>query len=315
MVRNLANRASVSNPDRFHNEVLQLSNEIGYSRKRLSQLKPSELIRLSVDIVGNRLEYFDVDKDDEFIRKHGKNLPVDDYFHIGKGDCDKYANLTIATYNFLKSMDSNPNNRNVYLTRNFGGDGGFHAWISVVAAKSPNQIFVSHIDPTYHDNNGELEADLEHVNPDHFEFSALHWMGRYRQSNQIIDNLLTTETNDDEKAELLSDRASNYVRLGEHSKAASDYEAAARLVESKHLKSLWFRNSSWEYLDSGNHSKIIDIVQQSKDDGLKDQMFYPPILAIGVKSAKQIGRKDLEKAYLHELLTEYPTNVYAREFQ
>lgn len=315
LVSRLADGASLSNPDRFHNEVLQLSNEMGYSKERLSQLRPSELIRLSVDIVGNRLEYFDVDKDDEFIRKNGEHLPVDSYFYIGKGDCNRYANLTIATYNLLKSINSDPSVRNVYLTRNFGGNGGFHAWVSVVVAISPNQIFVSHIDPTYYDSIGKLEADSEHVNPDHFEFSALYWMGRYRQSNQIIDDLLTTETNNNEKAELLSERASNYENLGEHSKAASDYETAARLVESKRLKSLWFRNASWEHLELGDHSKIFGIIQQSKEEDLEDQTFYPPILATGVKSARQIGRKDLEKAYLHELLTNYPTDVYAREFQ
>jgi len=306
-------KVSISNPDRFHSEVLTLADRLGYGRERIARLKPRELVELSSKIVGKKLRYHDVDHDRTFIEEYGKDLPVDDYFHIGKGDCDKYADLTIAIFNLLKPPD--PRLRNVHLTRNFGGNALRHAWVAIVVPESPGKISMSHIDPTNADNGGQLEANPVHVNRRFFEFRCLSLMNYRTQSNRVIGSLLQTEERPRWKAELLSSRAFNYVCLDMHLEAARDYEAAAHLVKSKHLKSIWFRNACEGYYKQGADWNVIAIVQRAKKDELERAFAYTAILASGIASAKRMGETALQQKYLDELLSEFPDDVYAREFK
>lgn len=162
----LAERASsLSHPERFHQEILQLAAERGYTNEGLSRLKPGELARLSAYLIGDRMEYLDVDWDADFISRHGQFLPVDNYFYLGKGDCDKYAHLVIAAFDFLKGINSHPEIKNVYLTAGMGGNWLPHAWVSVIVAESESKIRISHIDPTSHDGGGRLDVHFGQVNP------------------------------------------------------------------------------------------------------------------------------------------------------
>ena len=319
LIEYLSNRsAQVSDISKFHCEVLKVAEELGYTKQKINMLELSELIKLSAGIVEEKLTYHHVDEDSVFIKKHGAYLPIDHYFYLGKGDCDKYTDLTIATYNFLKSMNSNPKNKNVYLTRDIGGKLFNHAWVTVVVGISPNEIYCTHIDPTSADNGGKLEATSEHVNPDYFEFKFFHLLGTpggYVKSNQLIEDLLVGETDNQKIAELMAGKAGNLKGLKNNLEAAVTYEKAAHLIDSDHLRSLWLRNACWAYFKEGEDSNVIEITKYAKENALTKTMFYTPILATAIKSSKRMGESNLAQQYLNELLSEYPDDVYTKEFK
>ena len=319
LIEHLSDRSTkISYLREFHCEVLKVAEELGYTKQKINVLGLSELIKLSTEIVEEKLTYDYVDSDPVFIKKHGANLPIDHYFYLGKGDCDKYADLTIATYNFLKSMNSNPKNKNVYLTRDIGGEFPNHAWVTVVVGISPNEIHCTHIDPTFADNGGKLEATTEHVNPDYFEFKFFYWLGTrggYVKSNQLIDDLLVEETDNQKIAKLMAGKAENLKGLKNNLEAAMTYEKAAHLTDSDDSKGLWLRNACLTYFKEGKDSNVIEITKYAKENALTTTMFYTPILATAIKSSKRIGDSNLAQQYLNELLTEYPDDVYTKEFK
>lgn len=208
----------VSNPERFNQEVLDVARDIGYTIEEISVLEPYQLIGLSADIVGKKLLFRYVDEDPDFIKEHGKNLPIDDYFHIGKGDCDKYADLTIATYNLLKKINLNPKTKNVYLTRDFLDNTPDHFRDLVVIPMLQHHIYLTPIDTTRVDLGGKLGASFVHVNPKYSEFRFFQVMEDYVRSNQIIDSLLVKETDNIKKKKLLSEKKYNLEKLEEQRK-------------------------------------------------------------------------------------------------
>ncbi len=316
LIEYLSNKSTkISYPREFNCEVLKVAEELGYTKQKINMLELSELIKLSTKIVEEKLTYHYVDSDPVFIKKHGASLPIDHYFYLEMGDCDKYADLTIATYNFLKSMNSNPKNKNVYLTRNIGGELPDHAWVTVVVGISPNDIYCTHIDPTFEDNGGKLEATTEHVNPDYFEFKFFYWLGThsgYIKSNQLIDDLLVEETDNQKIAELMAGRAGNLKGLKNNLEAAMTYEKAAHLTDSSDLKGLWLRNACWTYFKEGKDSKVIEIAKYAKESALTATESYTSILATAVKSSKRIGDSNLSQQYLNELLikTMFQRDIY-----
>lgn len=307
----------VSEPDRFRQEVLKTAEELGYSQWRISVLLPHEAVKLSSDIVGRKIDYHLVDQDFDFIKEHGVHLPKDIYFYLGKGDCDKYADLTTLIYNILKEINISQKIKNVYVTDNIGGEGLLHAWNSVLIAVSSEKILCSHIDPTFADNKGEFEGSPDHVNQSYFKFKFLNEIGNYNQSNQLIDELLNSEKNKNKKAYLFSRKAFNHQLLEEHMEAGQLYEKAGRMRDFGYAQTLYIDNACKSYHKLGHYFKVIELTLFAKENKLENAFCtcYPSILATAVKSCRKMGNAELEKRFLEELLAKFPDDVYAKEFK
>lgn len=64
----------------------------------------------------------------------------------------------IASFNFLKSQNSNLKNIFIGTNNLAGGNPIPHSWNSIYILNG-DQIILTHIDPTFADNNSELEAE------------------------------------------------------------------------------------------------------------------------------------------------------------
>ncbi len=308
--------SDISDPERFSNAIFSSANKMGFDKESISTLDPKELIDLSYKIITERITYADVDSDPEFAKKHGEQfLPIDKYFYLGEGDCDKYAHLTIATFNLLKNINSDPKIENVYLSREFGNVAQPHAWVSITINESPDKLSLSQIDPTFYDSMGEIEACEFHVNRDHFEFRVLNELRHYTQSNEIIDKLISVDNDDDENRTLFMSKAFNYASLGNHINSAESFEKMVEFEKIDRLKNLWFTKASREYFKSGNDEDIFEIVQKIKDLNLPQGIYYSKILEIGIKSAERSDNKSLKMDYINELLTLYPESYSMEDFK
>lgn len=144
--------------------VLEEALKLGYDHRHISQLSTRDAIMLCANIVAGRMEWFGVDGDKEFINKYGTGLPMDRYFALGFGDCDKYSGIFTATFNILKRH--NPNLKNVYVSdESFGGYfGAFktmpHTWNSLVFLTREGTI-LTNIDVQGFDETGNLGATRE----------------------------------------------------------------------------------------------------------------------------------------------------------
>ncbi len=159
---NKHHRPRIENPERFQREVWEEAERLGYLEGSAPYLGIKESIMLAVKISVSQFVYFDVDHDKKFIEKHGSFLPIDEYFHLRLGDCDKYRDATIAIFDMIKVV--NPRLENVYLsTELLGGNGDApHAWVSIIIAEK-DRLVLSHIDPTFYDAGQPLDAEEFHI--------------------------------------------------------------------------------------------------------------------------------------------------------
>lgn len=68
----------------------------------------------------------------------------------GQGVCHDHAELFLAVFGFLKSINKNLTNVYArYVGGRVSGYGMGHAWIMLMQAKSPNEFVISYIDPTW----------------------------------------------------------------------------------------------------------------------------------------------------------------------
>jgi hypothetical protein len=165
-----------------------------------------EVIKVIVDIIAYKMNYFNVDLDTNFTKKYGSNLPIETYFKLGLGDCDKYRDLTIALFSLVKPL--NPNLKNIYLsTERLGGKILPHAWVSIIILQK-NRIILSHIDPTFYDNNNPLEATDFHLHLRNDVFKADFYRGLSGEENliyayQILEGKVSTINENTELEEIL----------------------------------------------------------------------------------------------------------------
>lgn len=151
-------------PEKFRKMVFGAAEKLGYGEDELGGLDAKVSIMLAVDIVAGRMEPFNVDFDNDFLKKYGEHLSYYGYFEIGKGDCDKYSTTTIAVFNMFREI--NPRLSNVYMCDQVGGQMP-HSWNSVLVIEK-DRIKVSYIDPIFYDNGEGLEASEFHLDKDRF---------------------------------------------------------------------------------------------------------------------------------------------------
>ncbi len=147
----------VDDESKLENILITEAFKLGYNKKDLEELAPSQALNLCFKIITNSLDFAYVDNDEDFIKKYGSSLPIEDYLYIGKGDCDKYSGGLSAIFNQLKKYNKNINNLYV-LDGSLGGDYPTHAWNAILAVTDKN-IFLTHIDLTWADCGEEsIEA-------------------------------------------------------------------------------------------------------------------------------------------------------------
>ncbi len=210
------------NQNKFEEDVLKEAEKLGYNQKNLENLTPQQAIKCVLDIVTSRFQYLDVDNDQEFIQKNGKHLKFDEYFALGKGDCDKYSAAFMAVFDIIKK--TNPNLQNIYASgHDLGGNTINHAWNSLILL-TKEKTLVTHIDPTAYDAGGELQAKKgSHIPKDNTEFLANFFLAVEANSmcyekSELLFNRATVL---DEKAFLISIMTENCIGLKDNQKMKS----------------------------------------------------------------------------------------------
>ena len=84
----------IKDEKRLENIAFEEANKLGYNKDAVKNLGAEDALNLCIGIVINKINYFDVDKDENL-----RNLSIEDYLEIGKGDCDKYSRAFIAVFN------------------------------------------------------------------------------------------------------------------------------------------------------------------------------------------------------------------------
>lgn len=202
------NNPKIQDPQRFEELFWKEADKLGFTADKFKEMNIYQAIKAVVKIVGARITYHDVDGDTNFTKTYGQHLPIDVYFELGLGDCDKYRGATLAAFKIIKPL--NPRLRNVYLsTEELGGNTQFHAWVSVVIPQQ-DRLIVSHIDPTFSDNGGALEADDFHITLQNNFFLARFYRKLSGWENQvyiyqIFENGLPAVKSDGELEEILDE--------------------------------------------------------------------------------------------------------------
>lgn len=175
----ILNRPRIKDWNKFEKLVNETALQIGYELKKIESMKAKRAIKAVVEIVSHRLTPFLVDDDAEFVKKYGKELPIERYFELGMGDCDKYRDSVIGVFSLFKQQ--NPNLRNVYVSNSrLGGRVIPHAWNSIVVLEK-DKIKLSHIDVCRYDEGLGLEATDYHIDRKNFKKPFFEWMDVYKK--------------------------------------------------------------------------------------------------------------------------------------
>lgn len=226
----------------FEKLIWKEAKKLKHDKKSAAALPAKEAIVLAADIVANRYTYFSVDTDKEFLKKHGAFLPIDTYFNIGKGDCDKYADSFVFVFKAIKKV--NPNLKNIYVFyRGFGGFSQAHAWNSLIFLRE-DSMTLSHIDPTaYDDDTKKLEGEKGyHVPKSRLEMLAKVYsaMGNFKTSKNYYEKYLNGLKSTEKKAKALADIAYLGHQLKDKEIIKSARERFMKLGTEKYMPSILY---------------------------------------------------------------------------
>ncbi len=275
-------KPEIKNEQVFMGDFWKEAVKLDYSPDKFKEMGFKKAIQAAVEITASRFTYTLVDDSGNwFAQKHGKSLSTDEYFHYGFGDCDKYRNATIAAFEFIKSF--NPKLENVYLSKEeFGGSKEWHAWVSIIIPQK-DHLIISHIDPTFYDNDGELEASKDEfdshilVYNDAFKAYFYHKLGDYEYACSLFEEALSRTMDEKTIEKLLDDMSYTVLRM-------SNKRISSEKIE-------WVR-------------------QQYESKGFKDNL--DDILYRSYKVHKQTGNKEESQTYLQRLFEEYPKSYWSK---
>lgn len=215
------NNPRIEDPLRFEQDFWQEVHNLGYNLDKLKNASVKEAIMASVKIVASRFTYYYVDKNKDFIKQYGEFLPIDIYFHLKLGDCDKYRDAVIGVFNIIKGL--NPRLQNIYLSiSRLGGNSTFHAWVSIVIPYE-NCLILSHIDPTLYDRyKSFLEANEFHICLKHDIFIAYFDKALNRYKNfvyayQILEGEFPKIKSKEQREIILNDMSDIVLSISFHS--------------------------------------------------------------------------------------------------
>lgn len=275
-------RPDIKNEQMFMEDFWKEAVKLDYTPDKFKEIDFKEAIQAAVEITASRFTYEPVDDSKNwFAQKYGKNLSTDEYFHYGLGDCDKYRNATIAVFEIIKSF--NPKLENVHLSKEeFGGSMERHAWVSIIIPQK-DYLILSHIDPTFYDKYGELEASKDEsdshilVYNDAFKAYFYHQLEDYEYASSLFEESLS-KTTDKKIIEKLLDNMSFTVLMMDDKRIASE-------------KIEWIR-------------------QQYELKGFKDNL--DNMLYRSYKVHKNIGDKKKSESYLQRLFKECPESYWTK---
>ncbi len=271
----------VTNQKKLEKIVFENAEKLSYDKTKIANLSIKDALNLCLNIVSETFEYFDVDNDEEFIKKYGEFLPIEEYMEIGNGDCNKYSDAFIATFRIIKKQNKNLNN--VYVT--YGDLGGMtkpHAWNSLLYF-TENQIIITHIDPTRYDNHGSLEAKKGyHIPWDYLEFRARFFskLKLYDKSYEYYEKLYSQPLYIIRRAQTLSKMAFVSSQLDDKQKMDK---------VRKRFSHLFTKEMTKEELDnlSSYHDNILYYsykIEESKKNYKKAEQYKKELIELFPKS-------------------------------
>ena len=273
----------IQNPQSFERLFWEEANKLGLAADKFKEMDIQQAVTAIVKVVGSRITYCLVDKDTSFINKYGEHLSIDKYFYLGLGDCDKYRNACIAAFKIVKVL--NPKLQNVYLsTKGFGGNQQPHAWVSVIIPQE-TLLILSHIDPTFYDNGGALEADEFHITLQNNIFLGYFYGILLGSENNLY--------------------------------AYQIFEKAVPMIEDeKQLENILDRMSFYALVTSIYNpqlapEKILPVIQLYETKGftaILDKLLYR-----AYKIYKAAGKTEEAEKYKQRLLTEFPNSYWVRK--
>jgi len=274
------NLPRIEDKEKLENIVRTETEKRGYDWNTISELDANESINLCIDIVCGKIDYYDVDLDKDFINKYGSFLPIENYLEIGLGDCDKYAYAFIATFNIMK--EKNVNLSNIYVsTSRFGGNFLFHEWNSIFGFDKENTKIMTHIDLTFYDNGGKLEAKRGyHITENTLELNASLFgsLGAFERSYTLYEDLY-------EKAD--------------------DLEEKARFLDEMGILSMQLRDSSMMETVRERFKSLYD-----KEELLYESEHYDNILYYSYYIESDLGNNEYAAKYASELIEKYPDSFW-----
>lgn len=263
----------LEDPEGFEQLVLAEAEKLNWSKEELKNLKPKDAILLSRDIVTSRMNFHYVDDEDSFIDKHGRFLPIDRYFKLGLGDCDKFARSFAWVFRILNKYNTQINN--IYVADNhLGGLLINHAW-NCFLIPMHNKLVVTHVDPTRYEIYGEFHATLEiHVSGDKNEFLAQFYKAihDFETSYEMYKRMFNEGSIVGKKAKILAEMA----------------YAATQLKDIYRMEDVRER-----FLQLGTKKRMDDILYYS------------------YRCYKYIGNVKLAEEMKTTLLREYPTSFWS----
>ncbi len=147
--RSITNLLLVADPQRFEKDICEELANCGYDISDFQKMDTEEAVLAAVKITCSRIEYGFLDES-KFKQKYQRKIYIDDNFHFRIGDCDKYTDLTITIFDFIKKF--NPRLKNVYLLHSDLGGNIYteHMWVAILIIQD-SKVILSHIDPTFYD--------------------------------------------------------------------------------------------------------------------------------------------------------------------
>jgi len=151
---------------RFEKEVFLEAEKLGYTMDKIKSLDSRESVEAAVKIVSSRMTWEDVDDEESnFFKKNGK-LNIDNYFYLGRGDCDKYSLLTSCVFGIIKQQAGIGNIH--VLPFSLGGNPGLkHVWNTVVFIEK-DKITFSDIDAVQYDSKKSMDATFWHLDKEKY---------------------------------------------------------------------------------------------------------------------------------------------------
>jgi hypothetical protein len=292
----------IENKKKLENIVFTEAEKIGYSQEKIANLRAHEAIDLSVQIVCNLLNYYDVDLDKDFIQKYGEHLPIEKYLETGLGDCDKYATGVKAVFDVIAK--GNPNTERIYVfSQGLGGYTIRHAWSTIIFMTDGNLI-MAQIDPTFYDNNAKLEAERGfHIPKSYLELEAnfLKDISLFKESSNCYEKLYT-ECLKKEKEDPHS--LSSYTNP-ECLKYSWEGVKAHLLGEMAYLS---FQLKNKQKMDIVREKYI----QLFSNEDLDKTSEYDTILYYSFKVEENGGNISNAQKYKKELVTRFPESFWIR---
>jgi hypothetical protein len=270
-------RPKVENRPKFERLIFKEALNLGYNKKRVSVLPIRDAIKLCADVVASRMKWFDVDGDPNFIKKFGKFLPIDRYFELGLGDCDKYADAFIEVLELMKR--DNPRLKNIYTSNSeLGGLKGEHDWNGLVFVTKKGLI-LSHIDVSRYDGLDVLQCKRgEHLSESDFGILArfYYWFQAYEKSYELhekaIKDIADTEARNLRTMLFIAYQMSDKARLDKVKKRY--FELGAK----KDLDDFYYYSYKLEK-ELGNHDEA-DRARKELNERFPDSFWTEKVLEI-----------------------------------